>query len=376
MMKQAESVQGQTRRTNISVLVTGVGGGSFGHELVKALRLAGGYHLIGVDMTPAGFGLFDVDEAYTVPSARHPDYISILLDLCLAKRVQVVIPGSEPELIVVSRNRERFSERGILPLVNDADVIATGLDKHATMEFLDKSGFQRPRSLMIAAHEDIPRDFVLPAIVKPATGGGGSSDTFVVQAQDELEFVCTLLLRQGRTVMLQEYVGTPEDEFTVGVLHALDGTFVGSIALRREIMGGLSNRIKAPNRTPRSDLGPVLAVSSGISQGVIADFPEVREQCEAIARALGSRGPLNIQGRFANGVFILFEINPRFSGTTYLRALAGYNEPDMLIGYHLRGEAFTQPVPYASGQIVRGLVERRVADFQPVAAWDHSAGHA
>jgi carbamoyl-phosphate synthase large subunit len=173
--------------------------------------------------------------------------------------------------------------------------------------------------------------------------------------------------------MLQEYVGTPEGEYTVGVLHTLDGNFVGSIALRREIMGGLSNRIKAPNRTDRADLGPVLAVSSGVSQGVIDDFPEVRRQCEAIASAIGSRGPLNLQGRFANGVFMLFEINPRFSGTTYLRALAGYNEPDMLMRHHLRGETIAQPVPFAAGQIVRGLIERRVADFAPVAAWNSTA---
>ena len=49
-------------------------------------------------------------------------------------------------------------------------------------------------------------------------------------------------------------------------------------------------------------------------------------QCEALARKLGSRGPLNVQGRLRDGVFLPFEVNPRFSASTYLRALAGVNE--------------------------------------------------
>lgn len=355
--------------TAISVLVTGVGGGGLGHEVVKSLRLAGGYRIIGVDMSPHGFGLFETDEAYTVPSAKDTHYVDLLLDLCAKRNVQVIIPGTEVELLVISTHRQRFIERGVLPLINDASVIDTGLDKSATMMFLDTHGFARPQSIMIGSLDAIPADFLLPAIVKPATGGGGSSDTFVVQAKDELLAICALLLRQGRTVLLQEYVGTPQSEFTVGVLHTLNGAFVGSIALRREILGGLSNRIKVPNRTERSDLGPVLAVSSGVSQGVIDDFPEVREQCEAIAKAIGSRGPINIQGRLANGVFYPFEINPRFSGTSFLRALAGYNEPDLLIRHHLGGEALPAPVVYAKGQIVRSLAERRVADFPATQPW-------
>jgi carbamoyl-phosphate synthase large subunit len=36
-------------------------------------------------------------------------------------------------------------------------------------------------------------------------------------------------------------------------------------------------------------------------------------------------------------VFIPFEINPRFSASTYLRALAGLNETDMYLKHVLHG---------------------------------------
>jgi carbamoyl-phosphate synthase large subunit len=355
--------------SGVTVLVTGVGGGGLGHEVVKSLRLAGGYRLIGADTVADSFGFADVDEAYVLPPASAPDYVDVLIDLGSNRGARVVIPGSEAELRVISRHRDRFADADLLPLINSADVIDIGLDKSRTMAFLDDHGFARPRSILVRAAGDVPADFVLPAIVKPAIGGGGSSDTFVVQERDELDFVCAYLLRQGRAVLLQEYVGTPSDEYTVGVVHSLDGAFVGSIAIRRHILGGMSNRIKAPNRTGRSELGSVLAVSSGISQGVIDDFPDVRRGCEAIANALGSRGPLNIQCRFAGGVLYPFEINPRFSGTTYLRAIAGYNEPDVLIRHHVLGEPFPSPVRYAFGAVIRGLTERHIAESSAARAW-------
>jgi len=353
----------------LRVLVTGVGGGGHGHEVVKALRLAGRYWLVGVDMSEQSYGLSDVDEAYKVPPASDPAYIDTLLEICKHRQTKVLIHGSEPELKKISEHRERFRDAGVLPLVNTRDVIALGMDKWATIEFLQKHGFPFPKSAMVRRCEDIPADFPFPAIVKPAVGGGGSKNTFVAQNAEELRFMGEYLVRRGAIVLVQEYVGTPHDEYTVGVLHTLDGKFVSSIALRRDILSGLSNFIKATNSTGRPELSPLLAVSSGVSQGVIDDFPEVRRACEAIAAAIQSRGPINIQCRFVNGVLYPFEINPRFSGTTYLRALAGINEPDLLIRHHVLGETLPASIPFERVRIVRGLAERKMSLNHDIAPW-------
>lgn len=353
----------------IFVLVTGVGGGGHGHEIVKALRLAGRYHLIAVDMVESSFGLFDVDEAYTVPPASDSHYMDILLDICQERQAKVLIHGSEPELKVISRNRDRLLKADVLPLINSYEVIERCMDKWATMAFLREQGFDFPNSGLARTEREIPRDFPLPAVIKPAIGGGGSNNTFVVQDVDELEFACRYLVRQGKVVLVQEYVGTPEDEYTVGVLSTLDGELVGSIALRRYLLSGLSNRIQIPNRTGRRDLSSTLAISSGISQGTIDEYSQVRMVCEKIAKTLHSKGPLNIQCRFVDGKLYPFEINPRFSGTTYIRALMGFNEPDMLIRHHILGEVLPSPVGYKFGKVMRGLVERCVTDFSSVTPW-------
>ncbi|MCL5069239.1 MAG: ATP-grasp domain-containing protein, partial [Thaumarchaeota archaeon] len=55
-----------------------------------------------------------------------------------------------------------------------------------------------------------------------------------------------------------------------------------------------------------------------------------RKTAEEAALKLGSKGPINIQGRFHEDKLKIFEINPRFSASTPMRAVAGVNEADIV----------------------------------------------
>ena len=133
----------------------------------------------------------------------------------------------------------------------------------------------------------------------------------------------------------------------------------------------MSSRIRVPNRSGRPELGPTLVISSGVSNGDIGRFPEVTEACERIAKSLDARGAINIQCRFVDGEVLVFEINPRFSGTTSLRAMVGYNEPDLLVRHHVFGEPYQPRFAYEEGTILRGLSETfvppaRMAALSPI----------
>ena len=150
----------------------------------------------------------------------------------------------------------------------------------------------------------------------------------------------------GRTALIQEYLPESEGEFTVGVLHLPDGRLAGSVALRRLFHAKLSVLME-------SEVG---ILSSGYSQGLIDRFPDVCRQAERIAEALGSRGPINVQARLCEGTLVPFEVNPRFSASTYLRALAGFNELDLYLGHVLRGEP-VRPAELRPGYYLRSLTE-------------------
>jgi carbamoyl-phosphate synthase large subunit len=358
-------------RTPLSVLVTAVGGGGHGEQILKALRLAQTpLRIIGGDMSPFSSGLQKVDRAYLLPPPSDPDYLETILELCRQEEVRVLFHGSEPELKVFSKQRTRLQQAGLFLPINPAEVIELCMDKVRTCEALTARGFHVPAFRKVRTLDDALTFEHYPAILKPSIGGGGSANVYLVQDAEEVRVLAGQLLTVYDEFIIQAYVGTPDAEYTVGVLSDLDGNLINSIAVRRYILSSLCNRIKIPNRSLKANLGRLLAVSSGVSQGEIGHFPEVTGPCEEIAKAIGARGPLNIQCRLVDGKVYVLEINPRFSGTTSLRALVGFNEPDILIRKHVLGEEIAPRFAYREGVVMRGLEETFIAQARFPAAKD------
>jgi carbamoyl-phosphate synthase large subunit len=207
-----------------------------------------------------------------------------------------------------------------------------------------------PRTLAPETDAEID-GFSFPAIVKPATGSGGSAFVFLARDSLEAKTYVTYIRSNGHLPLLQEYVPESEGEYTVGVLSLPNGEVWGAVAMRRLFHSKLSVLM-------RSEAG---LISSGYSQGLIRSEPEIEKTCIAIAKAMHSRGPFNVQGRVKDGVFMPFEINPRFSASTYLRAMAGFHEIDAYICALLN-----QPVPSAetprAGYYLRTLSETFVPE--------------
>jgi carbamoyl-phosphate synthase large subunit len=341
-----------------TVLVTGVGGASLGEQCLKALRAASTeYRIIATDLVRESLGLSLADVACVVPPASDEGYLPEMLRLCEEHGVKAMIPTSEAELRVVSGARDRFAERGIFLPINRHELISAGDDKFEALEKIEGAGVRTPAHRAVQSIDEAASWGDFPCVVKPAFGGSGSANVFIAQSADELRALAGYLLGFEERVAIEEYVGDAHSEFTVAVLRDMDGGLIHSIAIRRALLGGISNRVKVPNRSRRRELGEVLAISSGVSQGRIDDFPEVRDPCEALAEGLDSRGPLNIQCRIHEGELVVFEINPRFSGTSLLRALAGFNEPDLLIRLHVLGEDVERGFRYRHGTVLRGLSE-------------------
>ena len=349
----------------LRVLVTAVGGAGHGEQILKALRLAPDqrYYIIGGDARSDCPQFALVEKAVTLPLASDPAYVETILDICERLQVRALFHGCEPELRRFSEAREAIRARGIFLPINPASVIDACLDKEASSRMLTGLGFEVPRFLRALSRSDLETVDWFPVVVKPSIGGGGSANVFIAQSRAELLGLADYLglNTMASTFLVQEYVGRPEDEFTVGVLHDMDGNYLNAIAVHRQLFTQLNLRTVVPNRPTRSALGPKLVVSSGVSQGRVGRFAAVTSQCREIARAIGARGPINIQCRVVKGMVKVFEINPRFSGTTSIRAMAGYNEPDVLLRRHVMGEVIVPDFPYREGDVIRSLVETWVS---------------
>lgn len=332
----------------IKVMIAGIGGGSLGTEICKALSITESYEIYGCDVSKTAYGLYDGNFHRTWLVSRE-NYVSNVLDVCIESGVQFLIPGGEQPMRLLGEASLDFSAAGIQLLANTPEIVSRFSDKDETFRYLAQLGIHIPRTVVIESVKDLA-EIGLPCIIKPSTGSGGSVGVFFAVSYEEAMVYAEFIRRIGSAPIAQQYIDDSEGEFTIGVLSNPKGNIIGSIALKRALEAKLSVFYRG-----RGGL-----ISSGYSQGYIDFFPEICHQAEQIAIAVNSRGPINIQGRVHNGVLLPFEINPRFSASTYLRSMAGFNEIDMLIKCLSSSEIPHQP-KIKPGWYLRSLTEQFVA---------------
>ncbi|HEY9661157.1 MAG TPA: ATP-grasp domain-containing protein, partial [Allocoleopsis sp.] len=127
--------------------------------------------------------------------------------------------------------------------------------------------------------------------------------------------------------IIQEQLLPDDQEYTVGVVLRKDGKSVGSLALKRSLLGGLSYRME-----------------SNPHDVVCKDACTVAIQA---AQAMGVIGAVNVQMRLTATGFKVFEINPRFSSATCIRANFRFNEPELVIRHFVLGEEVVPPIAQA-----------------------------
>ncbi len=312
------------------VLVTGVGGRSFGNQILYALLLKEDYHIVTTDADPFSFGLYQTPNRYIVPFANDPEYLPAVLRIVKQEKLNAILPGTEAENLVLANNRETFAALGCTIIASHTEIIRLCNDKAKINTWLGDNGFLTPRTVTVSDWRALVADVGFPVIGKPTRNTGGSRNVAILQDATEVEQFL-LHVPNRDEIIFQEYVGTHEDEYTVGVLVAKDGAIIDSIVIHRKLIGlSLGEKRVIGHAT--------YALSTGYSQGFIIKHDFIQKSCEQLATTLGIRGPLNIQCRLAGDKLYIFEVHPRFSGTTSIRADVGFNEPDILIRNFLGDE--------------------------------------
>ena len=326
------------------VLIAGIGGASLGTEILKSLLLVGRYKIFGCDISQFAYGHYqkDFEKTFVVDSKN---YVESLLEICRKADIDFIIPGGEEPMILISESANRFKEEEIHLAINSPEIIKQFSDKGVCFNILSELGFQVPLTKIVNNPGDL-EDMTFPCIIKPTKGSGGSNFVFLTNNMNEAILYTKYLSHNGKKALVQEYIPENEGEFTIGVLSLSNRQIACYIALKRIFNSKLSIFSK----------GNAGLISSGYSQGLIDYFPEQCAIAEKIAVAIKSEGPINVQGRLQNGKFIPFEINPRFSASTYLRTLAGINEVDIYLQYLATG-SFEKPGEIRSGYYLRSFSE-------------------
>jgi Carbamoylphosphate synthase large subunit (split gene in MJ) len=317
----------------VCVLVTGVGGRSVGHQILTALRRAKNrYRIVATDASDFSFGLYISDARYVVPPSSDPRYLPAIIEIIRRERVQVILPGTQSELQLLASNRMELETEGCIVIASSREVVDLCLNKATLYHWLSANGYGVPHSADADGWRELSATAGFPLVGKPTEDSGGSKGVALLANDEEVQQFLLDNARSNTEVVFQEYVGSAETEYTVGVLIDRDGGLIDSIVLHRNLVG-LSLGLK------RTIDGRAYALSTGYSQGFIETHPSIAAACESVAMGIGIRGPANIQLRLDKDAVKIFEVHPRFSGTSSIRAECGFNEPDVLIRNYLFGES-------------------------------------
>src|SRR3989344_9601432 len=83
----------------------------------KALNGTG--KVIAGDCSPHAPAMYEADEAVILPQINDPTYVDKLIESCKKHDVKVLISLIDPELSILSLNKEKFKQNGIQCIVSD-----------------------------------------------------------------------------------------------------------------------------------------------------------------------------------------------------------------------------------------------------------------
>jgi carbamoyl-phosphate synthase large subunit len=158
-------------------------------------------------------------------------------------------------------------------------------------------------------------EFEYPMVLKPRCGGG-SRFIFIVKNWEDIVRYQPVVPQP----ILQAYAGPEEEEYTAGTYRTLTNA-VYVILMRRKLKFGMTN-----------------------SAETVLDRPDLEEFCRGVIQRTDLEGVNNIQFRVSAQGPQIIEINPRFSGTTGIRAHCGFNEVALWVQEALTKQPPDMPV--------------------------------
>lgn len=295
----------------VNILVLGVGG-NVSQGILTAIKSSHiPCRIVGACISEESLGLYFCDVAYISPYANEPTFVDWVADICNKEKIDIVFSGVEENVLALESGRAQFESKTKALFVScNKEQLEIGQNKYRTAMWLKQHGCNYPKSANIANETEVDRlinEVGFPLLAKP-NSGKGAHGIFKVYSKKELELI------SGKDYCLQELIGDEDHEYTVACYVDKHGQMQDSLIMHRSLKYGTT-------------------FMSEIVQDAC-----IKEECDKICSEFKPQGPLNIQLRIHQGRPVCFELNVRFSGTTPIRAMWGYNDVEAMIREYLFDE--------------------------------------
>ena len=157
-----------------NILITAVGGRSVGSGILHTLtrsseEVSERWNIIAADADTFSWGLYKVSNRTLLPFANASSYITAVQNAVKEFKLDAIIPGSEPEANVLSKNTDLFE----IPIITNAnEIMPLMMDKFSTTAKLKELGLPIIPTLKVEQWKEALTKFDFPMIIKPTTGTG------------------------------------------------------------------------------------------------------------------------------------------------------------------------------------------------------------
>lgn len=280
-----------------NILITS-SGGDIGANIVNILvqnQQDVKFNIIATDISENIFILDKVNKFYQVPTTNNVNYKDKILQIIKENCIEIIIPVSEKEIYWFCNNIFLFNTLNIKVLINKKNIIDSFLNKLSTNELLNKISVRTPKTYLLNMFEN---QLNFPLIVK-SNYSLNSKALYITTTQQQLDYLKNFLKPQNEYIV-QEYIGTINDEYTTAVYNSNNKFEV--ISFKRNLTGSMTSFARISNEE------------------------KLNQYAKQIASYIKLQGSINIQSRKIQDDFYIFEINPRISSTVFIRDHFGFQD--------------------------------------------------
>jgi carbamoylphosphate synthase large subunit len=251
-----------------------------------------------------------------------------LLKICKKENVNVVLPCSDEEVLVLSGCKELFSRRGIAVPISDREVVERASDRWKMSNAISRLNVKIPKTFSPANKnqlENAIEQIGFPLVIRPRLSRGARGVTYC-KDKKAAELTFEQLKRDYGPVIVQELVsGGPGSVYAVQTLWDSDHRLCSSIVYQ-----------KLRERPPS---GGVSWVGRTVSNDKLTD------SAVSIMKEIGPwTGPAGVEFKISssNNEPYIMEINPRLQAPVLFLAKAGVNSAELWLRIALNEKVVPQ----------------------------------
>ena len=261
--------------------------------------------VVATDMSDLAPAIYEADKFYLVPRITDPIYIDLLLDICKKENIDCLLALIDPELSLISENREKFIEIGVTPIISDYNPVELAFDKYEMYKYLSTNGYKCAKSYIDKNefYKDLEKGNIdFPVFVKPYKGSA-SININKVNSREEINTLFDLY----DDLLIQEFLDGQE----IGADVYIDpiSNKVVSIFTKEKIKMRAGETDKAKSFKDDKLFGLITELVEKIGYKYMIDMDIFR---------IGNE-------------YYISEINPRFGGGYPHAYEAGVNFPKLII---------------------------------------------